>query len=85
MAAVGPVRSPTPFPWAAVMDLGLARLRLSPTQFWAMTPAELLAAAGKGGGATEPPDRGTLEALMARWPDRSPFQAHLEADDDRRQ
>jgi uncharacterized phage protein (TIGR02216 family) len=85
MAAAGRDPSPKPFPWAAVMDLGLARLRLSPTQFWAMTPAELLAAAGKGGGALQPPDRGTLEALMARWPDSSPFHAQMEADDDRRQ
>ncbi|WP_349017674.1 phage tail assembly chaperone [Rhizobium sp. 32-5/1] len=30
------------FPWADVLHLGLCLLRLSPTNFWAMTPREFL-------------------------------------------
>lgn len=55
-------------PWRALMRLGLGVLRLSPTEFWAMTPVELAAAAGLGAA----PDRLTpadLDALLARYPD----------------
>lgn len=57
--------------WRHLMRLGLGTLRLPPEVFWAMTPAEFLAAlegAGLvpvGGGM----DRGVLAALMATFPD----------------
>jgi uncharacterized phage protein (TIGR02216 family) len=59
-----------PFPWDAAMRFGLGRLRLPPDHFWAMTPAELAAAAR----AFAPPrlpalDRNGLAALLAQFPD----------------
>lgn len=59
------------FPWNALMGFGLGALRLSPRDFWAMTPRELAAAqAGLAGqAAMPPPDRSTLEHLMAAYPD----------------
>jgi uncharacterized phage protein (TIGR02216 family) len=56
------------------MATGLGRIGLPPSQFWAMTPREL-AAAIEGilgpGHATPPPGRPTLDALIARYPDRA--------------
>jgi uncharacterized phage protein (TIGR02216 family) len=51
------------------MHFGLGVLRLAPSQFWAMSPRELLAAAGFAS-ARERPDRSEFEALMDRFPDR---------------
>ncbi|MBB4065723.1 putative phage protein (TIGR02216 family) [Gellertiella hungarica] len=51
------------------MHFGLGRLRLSPSDFWAMSPRELCAAAGPAREAAGP-DRPALDALMARFPDR---------------
>ena len=60
----------TAFPWGHAMRFGLGVLRLAPRDFWAMTPRELAMAhealAGHRGGA---PERGTLDGLMARFPD----------------
>lgn len=54
------------------MAAGLGTLRLSPRDFWGMTPRELDAALrgmfGIGGAATRP-SAGDLAALMARYPD----------------
>lgn len=61
--------APAAFPWAAVMHFGLGALRLSPRDFWAMTPREVAAAAGLTDGATGAPDRAALERLMAAFPD----------------
>ena len=59
------------FPWRQMMAVGLGPLGLSSRDFWAMTPRELAAAVeGAFGTAGEPPDRGTLETLMTRYPDR---------------
>lgn len=59
----------TPFPWREAIGFGLGVLRLSPQQFWAMTPRELAFAieAVSGGGA--PMTRVSLSALMKRYPD----------------
>ena len=59
------------FPWAAAMAFGLGVLKLSPREFWAMTPRELAAAheGVTGRGAGQPLDRDALEALMANHPD----------------
>ena len=60
----------TAFPWGQAMRFGLGVLRLAPRDFWAMTPRELAMAhealAGTQGGAL---GRGTLDGLMARFPD----------------
>jgi uncharacterized phage protein (TIGR02216 family) len=63
---------PLPFPWAAAMQFGLGLLRLSPKEFWTMTPAELLAL----GGAPRPsaPSRREFEALRLGWPDTDPIR-----------
>ncbi|WP_127145659.1 rcc01693 family protein [Pelagibacterium montanilacus] len=62
----------TGFPWSDAMGFGLGILRLSPAQFWAMTPRELAAAhAGLSGRAgTGALNRAGLEKLMASHPDR---------------
>lgn len=51
------------------MDLGLGRLRLSPRDFWRMTPAELSACAGLFAPAPAAAGREVLLGLMARFPD----------------
>jgi uncharacterized phage protein (TIGR02216 family) len=59
--------------WRALLKLGLGRLRLSPADFWAMTPIELVAAlegAAGGPGKAAPPAAAELAALRARFPDQ---------------
>ena len=71
---------PAPFPWADIMRLGLGVLRLTPSQFWAMTPRELDAALhgllGPPASALAPP-RTTLDTLMRRYPDQGSDPAGL--------
>ncbi|MGC4025157.1 MAG: phage tail assembly chaperone [Mesorhizobium sp.] len=67
-AAAGPAR---PFPWADAMAFGLGLLRLSPADFWSMTPREL----ERAWSAFYParpgaPTRGELDALMNLFPDK---------------
>jgi uncharacterized phage protein (TIGR02216 family) len=52
------------------MAFGFGRLRLSSRAFWALTPRELAAAVRPDAGSA-PPDRPTLDALMARFPDNT--------------
>ena len=62
-----------PFPWNAAMQFGFGVLRLSPQQFWQMTPRELAQAViAVRGPAVTPIDRATLDALMQRFPDEAP-------------
>ncbi|WP_157775400.1 rcc01693 family protein [Hartmannibacter diazotrophicus] len=57
-----------PFPWQEAMHAGLGRLRLSPRDFWAMTPRELaLAIAAPRYGVA--PSRSALGRMMALFPD----------------
>ncbi|QRM54757.1 rcc01693 family protein [Sinorhizobium sp. BG8] len=63
---------PLPFPWDAVLHAGLAGLRLSPREFWSLTPRELHAALGGRSPRAGTPDRAGLEALMRAFPDASP-------------
>jgi uncharacterized phage protein (TIGR02216 family) len=51
------------------MGIGFGLLRLSPRDFWAMTPRELAAAVRPLTPRTTPPDRAAIEALMRRFPD----------------
>jgi len=57
-------------PWDEAMSVGLGLLRLSPRDFWRMTPRELAGAltplAARTAGA---PSRGGLDELMRRFPD----------------
>jgi len=59
----------TPFPWKQAMGFGLGVLRLSPHEFWSMTPRELACAIEAFTGRTTPLDRATLTQLMQRYPD----------------
>ena len=54
--------------WPALMRFGLAELRLSPGEFWQLTPAELQTYAGERAGGTAM-SRAGLDALLARFPD----------------
>ncbi len=56
------------FDWPGLMRAGLQGLGLSPVQFWALTPAELLMMLGEAQGPA-PMGRAGLEALAARFPD----------------
>ncbi|WP_281015398.1 rcc01693 family protein [Martelella mediterranea] len=60
-----------PFPWCAVLHTGLCQLRLSPLQFWALSPIEFAAMAGHLAPATTYPNRQMLSELMKRFPDES--------------
>ncbi|HET7805304.1 MAG TPA: rcc01693 family protein [Pseudolabrys sp.] len=61
-----------PFPWKQAIGIGLGVLRLSPQQFWSMTPRELAYAIEAATGRSPPLDRGTLAQLMTRYPDDFP-------------
>jgi uncharacterized phage protein (TIGR02216 family) len=63
--------SHAPFPWGSVLAFGLGVLRLSPRDFWAMTPRELNAAfEGVYGRVSETPRLADFAAIMAAHPDR---------------
>lgn len=57
------------FDWSALMRAGMLGLRLTPTQFWELTPAELKLMLGQGAG-TAPLSRSGLDALLAAYPDK---------------
>ena len=59
----------TGFDWPGLMRLGLRGLGLSPTEFWALTPAELMLMLGQEGGGTPPLNRARLMELAAAFPD----------------
>ena len=56
------------FDWPALMRAGLAGLRLTPAQFWALSPAELALMLGAGGD-NAPLSRSRLEELARTFPD----------------
>jgi uncharacterized phage protein (TIGR02216 family) len=58
-----------PFPWKQAIGFGLGVLRLSPEQFWRMTPRELAYAIEAVSGRGAPLDRQTFENLMKSHPD----------------
>ncbi len=56
------------FDWASLMRAGFQGLRLTPDQFWALTPAELQLLLGQPE-ASAPLSRSGLDALLAAYPD----------------
>jgi len=55
--------------WPGMLRAGLTELRLTPRDFWALTPAELMLMLGReAGGAAM--TRAGLSALVERFPDR---------------
>ncbi len=61
------------FPWQNAMAFGLGTLRLSPEQFWAMTPRELEAAfvaINQTGERVDPMNRRDFDRLMSAFPDK---------------
>ena len=58
-----------PFPWREAIGFGLGVLRLSPAQFWTMTPRELAYAIEAVTGRAAPLDRAAFTELMTRYPD----------------
>jgi uncharacterized phage protein (TIGR02216 family) len=62
-----------------VIHVGLGLLRLSPKDFWSMTPREFAIAAGLSRRTSAlPPDRADLQRLMREFPDS---QRRQHADD----
>ncbi len=57
------------FDWAALMRAGLHGLQLKPSEFWALTPAELAMMLGQSKAMT-PMNRSQLNALLATYPDQ---------------
>ncbi|MBO9410396.1 MULTISPECIES: rcc01693 family protein [unclassified Ruegeria] len=57
------------FDWPALMRAGMTGLRLTPEQFWRLTPAELRLMLGQGAG-TPAMNRAGLDALLAAYPDK---------------
>lgn len=52
------------------MAFGFGQMRLSPDQFWSMTPAELaMVMRARGLAAPRPMSQAELAALAARFPD----------------
>jgi uncharacterized phage protein (TIGR02216 family) len=61
----------TAFPWDEAMRFGFGTLRLGPREFWGLTPRELASAFEGLSGRTRPrpPDRATIDRLLAAFPD----------------
>lgn len=57
------------FDWPGLMRAGMLGLKLTPAQFWALTPAELLLMLGLDA-ARPPMARARLEELAAAYPDK---------------
>ena len=54
--------------WAALLRAGLQRLGLRPSEFWALTPAELALMLVQSNGVA-PMARAELDTLLAAYPD----------------
>ncbi len=55
--------------WPGLLRAGLGGLRLTPDQFWRLTPAEMAMMMGDPG-AVRPLGRAQLDLLRAAWPDQ---------------
>ena len=62
------------FDWPGLMRAGMCGLRLTPDQFWRLTPAELLIMLGLDAGGGSRMGRARLLELAARYPDTTPGQ-----------
>ncbi len=58
------------FDWPALMRAGMQGLRMTPGEFWRLTPAELRLMLGQGG-EQSPLSRAGLDALLAAYPDEN--------------
>jgi uncharacterized phage protein (TIGR02216 family) len=58
-----------PFPWDDAIGFGLGVLKLSPAEFWRMTPRELALAVQALNPQPRALDRADLTQLMQRFPD----------------
>lgn len=56
------------FDWAGLLRLGLVQLKLKPSEFWVLTPQELMLMLGVNA-AARPMDAKGLAALLAAYPD----------------
>ncbi|WP_413875443.1 rcc01693 family protein [Albidovulum sp.] len=57
--------------WPGLMRAGMGRLGLTPSEFWRLTPAELVLMLGDPR-AVPPLDRARLAELARAWPDGVP-------------
>lgn len=55
--------------WSGLLRAGLQGLRLTPEQFWRLTPAELRLMLGQAGGVPAM-NRERLDKLLANYPDK---------------
>jgi uncharacterized phage protein (TIGR02216 family) len=64
----------SPFPWTDAMRFGFGVLKLSPREFWGLTPRELASAfeGVSGRSRPRPPERATIDRLIAAFPDEEP-------------
>jgi uncharacterized phage protein (TIGR02216 family) len=63
----------SPFPWDEAIGFGLGVLKLSPDEFWRMTPRELALAAKALNPQPGALGRTDLTQLMKRFPDGRPL------------
>lgn len=68
-AAGGEAAAARAFPWEAVLDAGLGRLRLHPHVFWGLSLVEFAAMAGAFAPRSARLSRAGLEGLMREYPD----------------
>lgn len=61
---------PRAFPWDEAMAFAFSVMRLSPAEFWALTPRELALAMQPLLRARSAPNRSELERLLNDFPDR---------------
>ncbi|QQA41236.1 rcc01693 family protein [Pelagovum pacificum] len=59
------------FDWPALMRAGIGGRGLTPAEFWALTPAELLLMLGQRGKTDAPMARARLEELARAYPDET--------------
>lgn len=58
------------FDWPALMRAGFQGLGLRPSEFWDLTPVELLLMLGLEGGSDAGLTRAKLDELSAQYPDK---------------
>lgn len=56
--------------WPGMLRVGLRGLGLHPTEFWALTPVELIILLGADGGGDAALGRARLDELIRQFPDR---------------